>query len=296
MSNYYKYILAIFHFVIIGCNESDQEKIEQQNYTLIDTSINEITFMHVPEGPFTFGINDSIRSIDYDFWIMKYEVTNQLYYQFLNDYQESEYQDLDVKNKNIFGHYKGDSLRPKGNYILKRLDSIIQYKDTTFILDTTFKNHPVTGVTWFGAKKFCDFYSYELPNRYEWEKAARGMTGNNYPWGDTLFSNAANYHNSGDPFDNGTTPVGFYNGEVKNNYQTVDNKSPYGCYDMAGNAWEYTNSILIIGRSYLEGAGGGYLYHTGAMCQSWFFSIVGNEDSTNIDRSFISDGFRCLVK
>lgn len=252
--------------------------------------------MKIPKGPFTFGINDRIRFINYDFWMMKYETTNQLYIKFLNDYIKYGNKDLVVKNNTIVGNYSGDSIRPAGNYILKRLDHKITYKDSIFILDPSFSNHPVTGVTWFGAKKFCDFYHFELPDRHEWEKAARGMTGNNYPWGDSLFSNAANFHNSGDPFDNGTTPVGFYDGKINIGYQTIDNKSPYGCYDMAGNAWEYTNSILIHNRSYLEGGGGGYLYHTGAMCQSWFFSILGNEDSTNIDRSFISDGFRCIVK
>ncbi len=252
--------------------------------------------MHVPKGPFTFGINDSIRIINYDFWMMKYEVTNKLYFEFLADYSRTDNKSIEVKDNKIIGPYEGDSIRPAGKYILKRLDKAIQFIDGKFFLDSNFSNHPVVGMTWFGANIFCDFYQYQLPDRYEWEKAARGMTGNNYPWGDSLFVNAANFHNSGDPFDNGTTPTGYYDGEIKNGYQTIDNKSPFGCYDMAGNAWEYTNSNLIEGRSYLEGAGGGYLYHSGAMCQSWYFSIVGNEDSSKIDRGFISDGFRCLIK
>ena len=34
---------------------------------------------------------------------------------------------------------------------------------------------------------------WEVPDQYEWEKAARGATGYDYPWGDELSSQRANY-------------------------------------------------------------------------------------------------------
>lgn len=93
-------------------------------------------------------------------------------------------------------------------------------------------DRPVIIVSWDDAKAFCDWLSREtgknihLPTEAQWEKAVRGTDQGKYPWGNaTLSCDLANY----DPCLNRTMPVGSYPGGV----------SPYGLYDMAGNAYEW---------------------------------------------------------
>jgi formylglycine-generating enzyme required for sulfatase activity/tRNA A-37 threonylcarbamoyl transferase component Bud32 len=90
---------------------------------------------------------------------------------------------------------------------------------------------PIANINWFEAVEFCKWLSQisneeiQLPSEAQWEKAARGTDGRKYPWGGTksinqiLLNNKLYY------------PVGKYE----------ENQSPYGCYDMVGNVWEWVN-------------------------------------------------------
>jgi formylglycine-generating enzyme required for sulfatase activity len=138
----------------------------------------------------------------------------------------------------------------------------IEWSGTAFSARAGREDHPVLLVSWFGSCLYandrsrqaglpvcydettfaCDFsvFGMRLPTEAEWEYAARG--GEHapylaYPWGDTIDGSQANYWYSGDPFEHGTTPVGYYDGG-----QTpagVDMANGYGLYDMSGNAWEW---------------------------------------------------------
>ena len=141
---------------------------------------------------------------------------------------------------------------PAGDYLYIKIDDPairLSLVDETFAAKPNYGNHPMTMVSWFGARAYCMHYGWRLPTELEWEKAARGTDGRAFPWGDTISRNVANFTSSRDPFENmatfgsNTTPVGFYNGKSYNGYQTLNNASPYGVYDMAGNVWQWTGDV-----------------------------------------------------
>lgn len=86
---------------------------------------------------------------------------------------------------------------------------------------------PATGISWKDAERYAQRVGKRLPTEEEWEKAARGEDGREYPWGDKFDSSKCV---SAATVDAGLRSVDDYR----------DGVSPYGCMNMAGNALEWT--------------------------------------------------------
>jgi formylglycine-generating enzyme required for sulfatase activity len=183
-----------------------------------------LDFVYVPEGEFKMGSPDGVGYDDEhpqhtiyldEYWIGRTEVTNAQYGRFVNaeGYSEQDFWSVD-----------GWAWRQENDATAPRCweDSNLNQPD-----------QPVVCVTWYEAEAYTKWLSEQnditvtLPSEAQWEKAARGIAGYIYPWGNAEPNdNLLNYNDpEGKPVAVGSYPAG---------------ASPYDALDMAGNVWEWT--------------------------------------------------------
>ncbi|MEP7289357.1 MAG: SUMF1/EgtB/PvdO family nonheme iron enzyme [Chloroflexota bacterium] len=149
--------------------------------------------------------------------------------------------------------------------------------------------HPRENVTWYEALAFCRWLSSKLrltvtlPTESQWQWAAQGSDGHQYPWGENFDAARCNTKESG---IGQTTPVDKY----------LDGASPFGVMDMVGNVWEWCLNkyespldIDVVGESSRVLRGGCWRSHrVNARSKYRFLSLPGY-------RSEFSIGFRLVV-
>jgi formylglycine-generating enzyme required for sulfatase activity len=99
------------------------------------------------------------------------------------------------------------------------------------VFDPAWEQLPVAGVSWIEAERYAEWLGKRLPTALEWEVAARGSDGREYPWGDQPPQDGSrSVVNGSGEWDVGVAPVG----------TTPDDLSPWGVSDMFGNVSEWT--------------------------------------------------------
>lgn len=241
---------------------------------------------HIPAGPFIYGPEVTYERLEQaplprprqtieldEFWLAKYPVTYREWKQFLD---ESGYR-WPGNWYTIWRGWRG---------WLRRFGVCADYPPE-------MAAYPMVDVSLADALAYCDWLSEKwgvactLPTEFQWEKAARGTDGRTFPWGeeyprpelahlrathtlglDYYFYNllvrpqqelarSGWYWRSGAPLPVGSIP---------------QNVSPWGCYDMAGNIWEWTTSLYnpeLPDFHVVKGGSWGYSpQHTACNCRS----------------------------
>lgn len=234
-------ILFALTIIVCSCNSASSDQSSTLDQSSIETKIRSqdgMVIVFVPAGEFIMGSTEhqiesaqqTCRGNFYSgdcpkwfgdeqprhtvvldaFWIDRTEVTN------------AQYQ-LCVEAKACAAHVQSGSLGRQSYYG-----------------NPTYDNYPVIWVNWKQASAYCEWAGGRLPTEAEWEYAARGPDGRQYPWGDHFDGKRLNACDmncphrfwTDDEYDDehsDTAPVGSY----------PEGASWCGALDMAGNVAEW---------------------------------------------------------
>jgi len=201
----------------------EMNKVGDPRLGVVDFNFGADYWCKVPKGKFIMGSEDYKRfaTIQHDYWLAKYLITYAQYKMFLDD--------------------------PKGYHDTRwwnglHVNGLREQKEGAGNQKWKIANHPAENVSWYDAMAFCAWLNgrlrvsqelkserliFRLPTDKEWEKAARGTDGREYPYGNEF---DATKGNTQETEIGQTSAVGMF----------LSGASPYGAFDMSGNVQQWT--------------------------------------------------------
>jgi hypothetical protein len=180
-------------------------------------------YVEIPAGEYAY--QEGKQTIERPFLLSRYPVTNSQFALFVTD-----------------GGYRRRGPWSKKGWRWKESEGV---SEPWFWHDAKYNapNQPVVGVSFYEAEAFCHWAGGFLPSEQQWEAAARGSRGYEYPWGDEWQGGICNTREAGLGV---TSSVGLF----------PRSRAELGLEDMAGNVWEWCDSLYEEGEEYrvLRGA------------------------------------------
>jgi hypothetical protein len=166
-------------------------------------------YVEIPAGDYVVGDERKPFRLEKPFLLSRYPVTNSQYALFMQDN----------------GYKNGKWWSEEGRRWLS--EQGIREPDYWQSAKWNGANQPVVGVSFWEAEAFAAWAGGRLPGEYEWEAAARGSAGLEYPWGDEWKAGICNSRETGLRV---TSPVGLF---------PSTRSKAFALEDMAGNVWEW---------------------------------------------------------
>ncbi len=170
-------------------------------------------YVEVPAGVYVYGDQNEKLRIEAPFLLSRYPVTNSQYRVFMD----------------------------AGGYANRRWwsDEGWTWLQQTGVTEPAYwqvrrwngPNQPVVGVSFWEAQACCHWARARLPNEREWEAAARGPQGYDYPWGGQWEDGICNSREAGLGV---TSPVGLFLRAAQ---------TQFGLEDLAGNCLEWCDNF-----------------------------------------------------
>jgi serine/threonine protein kinase/formylglycine-generating enzyme required for sulfatase activity len=230
-------------------------------------------FVYIPEGRHFFGTtseepirlfldNAPVHELrSGSFLVAEKETTYAQWIEYLSALTPAER----AAYRQDFSHYRGSSrlselpdgkwqitLQPSGQLYTAASGEMLTYATRTTRKSQNWLNFPVAGIAVQDVEAYTAWLrssgrvpGARLCSEVEWERAARGADQREYPHGDRLSPEDANFD-----LTYGRQPGGF-GPDVVGSYPM--SRSPFGLYDMSGNVWEWTRSVLTPGAYVVRG-------------------------------------------
>ena len=213
-----------------------------------------------------------------NFLISRYEITNSQFCQFLND---RPIDSLGYLNENLVCD-------------IQKNDQI-KYYNNRFIVEHDFNNYPITFVSWYGAKNYCEWASGHLPTESQWEYAASGG----------VYHNPTEVNSINFAGDNWAGDVAWYDVNSNKKAHRVGTKLPneLGIYDLSGNVNEWNHDwfsefyyeISPIENPLGPDDGQFKIMRGGSFNQDQDFGVIYRRQFHVPDSTFNNCGFRLVI-